>query len=179
MAFPSHTWETSICGLRVCPNSCSNKNYFACAALLQQPLGPRLQEAEWGFPRSLWRISVTQWQLITPSISKPERLSCEQNRRQRLVMCFGFLGSNWDTTSCFQGLSMLPLKSWTWGTAQLLKNGQQAYSLLIIDLHTDRLCDTRNFKRDKVILSLRQGCISVRTCWSFSLCSSRLFVSFK
>lgn len=137
MAFPSHTWETSICGLRVCPNSCSNKNYFACAALLQQPLGSRLQEAEWGFPRSLWRISVTQWQLITPSISKPERLSCEQNRRQRLVMCFGLLGSNWDTTSCFQGLSVLPLKSWTWGTAQLLKNGQQAYSLLIIDLHTD------------------------------------------
>lgn len=31
------------------------------------------------------------------------------------------------------------------------------YSLHIIDLHTGRLCDTRSFKCDKIILSHNQG----------------------
>lgn len=166
MAFPSHTWETSICGLRVCPNSCSNKTCFACAAFLQQPLRPRLQETEWGVPPSLWRLPVTQWQLINPSISKPERLSCEENRRQRLAMCFG-LGILW--VPVFWILGVTKTQSLAFRDSQGYYSSPEpeeqpshrrmdskvipCISLTFIQT----VCDTRSFKHDKVIRSHRQG----------------------
>lgn len=189
MAFPSHTWETSICGLRVCPNSCSNKTCFACAAFLQQPLRPRLQETEWGVPPSLWRLPVTQWQLINPSISKPERLSCEENRRQRLAMCFG-LGILW--VPVFWILGVTKTQSLAFRDSQGYYSSpepEEQPSHRRMDSKVIPCISLTSIQTESVTQGVSsvtkssgltdRGCTSVRTCWSFSLCRSRLFVSFK